>query len=206
MKAFEQSLEQLKVSAAPKPKFAFKRKQAAPVVAILASPSTPVEQKAVASEPLHPSSTSTDSSTLSSARALTGHRAAYLTASSLPTSSLSGSEVTISDIDHCIIDLLPDGRDGLLPSGRDSESITAIHVKNVKNSLLLLPIMSGSAILYDVQNSILVIGCHQVSFFFCLHLRSTLNISRPVPNALLSQSRCLPLHPIQPGHRALYQD
>ncbi|KAH8097097.1 tubulin binding cofactor C-domain-containing protein, partial [Cristinia sonorae] len=154
VKGFEQSLEQLRVSAAPKSKFAFKRKTATGQ----SNPKTTPQ-----------AATPTTTAAPSDVRALTGHTGVYLTSSSLPaSSSLSGSQLTISDIDRCIIDLR---------SSQDDDTLTAMHMKNVKNSILLLPLLSGSVILLDLHNTILVVGCHQFRMHSSTHVNVYLSIS-----------------------------
>ncbi|THH31831.1 hypothetical protein EUX98_g2345 [Antrodiella citrinella] len=165
VKSFEHSLEQLRVSAAPKPKFAFKRKAATP-----ATNQTVSDAKKPG--PATADLPSTASTIASNARALSNHTGQYLTSSSLPvSSSTAGSELTISDIDHCIVDLVSN-------QGEGSNAITAVHVKNVKRSVLLLPSMSGSAILHDVENTVLAIGCHQ----FRMHTSSHVDVYLSIPS------------------------
>ncbi|TCD63589.1 hypothetical protein EIP91_005197 [Steccherinum ochraceum] len=165
VKNFEQSLDQLRTASAPKPKFAFKRKQAAP-----SSGQTTPSTKPPLTSPNAASSTSTTIS--NNARSLSGHSGAYLGPTSLPaSSSASGSELTISDVDNCIINLFPTSSEG-------ADVISALHVKNVKRSVLLLPVMSGSAILHDVQDTVLVIGCHQ----FRMHTSSHVDVYLSIPS------------------------
>jgi len=80
---------------------------------------------------------------------------AYLTISSLPT-HLQQSDLSLSDLNDCIVNLLPHS------SGGDSLKISALHARNLKNCVVLLPSVDGSALLENVSGSIIVLGCHQV--------------------------------------------
>jgi len=45
--------------------------------------------------------------------------------------------------------------------GSKQHDISALHIRNVKNSILLLPALEGSVILHDLLNCIVVVKCHQ---------------------------------------------
>lgn len=160
LKELEESLDKLRTVSAAKPKFAFKRKahkpQASPQdpSAILQS-SSGVLIPSVA-EPLQGKDVPVSSSlTLSSY----SHKYLRLTSISLPTSS--ASDLTISDLDHCVVNLLAATTDGHAPF-----AITALHIRNIRNSILILPRIEGSALLHDLSSCIVVLGCHQV--LYCL--------------------------------------
>ena len=49
---------------------------------------------------------------------------------------------------------------------------TAVHIRNVINCVLLLPVIKGSILLYDLQRCVVVIpGCHQVRYSLLSALR-----------------------------------
>jgi hypothetical protein len=73
------------------------------------------------------------------------------------------SDLTISDLNNCIVNLLPDASGG--HSSRDSSlKISALHIRNLTDTVLLLPIIQGSVLLHDLRRCVVVAGCHQVRF------------------------------------------
>jgi hypothetical protein len=70
---------------------------------------------------------------------------------------MDSSNVTLQGLDHCIVDLRSSFDNNL------RRPITAVHAQDVKNSVLLLPKLSGSIIMYDIQNCVIVVECQQVS-------------------------------------------
>ena len=91
---------------------------------------------------------------------ISGRSHAFLDMSVLP-ASVTATDLSISELDHCVVYMLP------RPSLKDNMSmrnvkITALHVRDVKNSVLIMPIIEGSALLHDISRSTLVLGCHQV--------------------------------------------
>lgn len=91
---------------------------------------------------------------------LSGHTNSYLTLSSLSSPWTSASDLTISDLDHCVVNLIP-------PTTSQSSTIgttlTALHVRNLSNTVLILPIITGSALLHDMKNCVIILGSRQVS-------------------------------------------
>lgn len=139
----EKRLNELRSAAIPKPKFAFKRTSGA-----TSSPTPP-------KVPTTPSAVSTSSLPPSSHSFISTRSYSYLTIESLVDPS-STSDLTISDLDHCILNLLP-------VADRPGPRISAIHLRRITNSVLLLPIIDGSVLVYDLSRCVIVIGCHQVS-------------------------------------------
>ncbi|KAJ3476057.1 hypothetical protein NLI96_g11423 [Meripilus lineatus] len=191
LKGLEQSIEQLRASAVQKPKFSFKRKAAA-----ASSPApTPVTQAKVATvtaavEVKDLPSTSTN-------RVLSDRSKEYLTWSSIPNSTSSISDLTISDLDQCIVNFTssPKPDEGSSDQG-ESESqhkITALHIRNITNSILIFPPIEGSALLHDLKQCTIVLGCHQVSSnslifsthppcTFRMHSSSRINVYLSIPS------------------------
>lgn len=134
------------MSSLSKPKFSFKRK--------VVTPSTILPT--IAKEPLKSIGTTDQPS--STHLILSSRSQSFLTRSSLPEHS-SQTNLSIFDLDHCIVDLL--GKDSEVAS-KDDLSISALHVRNLSNCVLLLPIIEGSALLHDMSNCTIVLGCHQV--------------------------------------------
>ncbi|KAF9647108.1 TBCC-domain-containing protein [Thelephora ganbajun] len=147
LKSWEQALEKLQTnqtSAGTKPKFAFKRKDK------LDKP-TPD-----ASEVKAPTPAETISRLPTSHLSLTSKSGCLLTFTSLPdTSSIPiDSELIIANLDNCIVDLMEGDSATMTP--------TAVHIRNVTNCVLLLPVIKGSILLHDLQRCVVVIsGCHQ---------------------------------------------
>ncbi|KAF9557807.1 TBCC-domain-containing protein [Agrocybe pediades] len=148
LKSFEKSIEELRVSTAPKSKFAFKRKQ--PQNSSSTPPPTSSKNAAQAADaPLSSSSTMSSSNLV-----LFSHSYKYLTRHSLPEHPQQ-TDLSVSDLDHCIVDLLP-ASDGETPI-----VISALHARNLSNCIILLPSIEGSALLHDLSQCIIVLGSHQ---------------------------------------------
>jgi len=140
LKTLEKSMEDFRVASAAAPNFSFKRKPAKP---------KPTVEHALA---VAPSFTKSQVTAIESRTALAGFSHRYLTILDVCCPD-SPAEVSISDLDNCIVNLLP--------SDKDQTEITAFHVQRVSRSVIVLPQTSGSIILHDVSNCVLVIGCHQ---------------------------------------------
>jgi tubulin-specific chaperone C len=189
----------------PKAKFAFKRK--APVAgasspqASIVLPTLPSTGKMTAQALLIPQ-TSTSNLTLSS------RSFEYITLESLSNSILQ-RDLSISDLDHCIVNLIP----STLPVKGDDPApgivtpmdISAIHVRNITDTVLLFPQIAGSVLLHDVSRCTLVLGCHQVRLSDAC---ASPKVSEPfltiVPNAHLEQGGRISLHTLQSSPRALF--
>ncbi|KDQ49108.1 hypothetical protein JAAARDRAFT_201129 [Jaapia argillacea MUCL 33604] len=172
--ALEQQLEELRASSAPKPKFSFKRKtpQSSPQSLTPAPPTPPPFRTTVAPVPLSvpPASTSLTISSRSYA---------FLSYSSLPIPStlpVQSSDLTISDLDHCIVNLLPP-----LPSKNPTSNgltFSALHIRNITNSILLLPMLQGSVLLHDMKRCVVVVGCHQ----YRMHASESVDVYLCIPS------------------------
>ncbi|EKM77483.1 hypothetical protein AGABI1DRAFT_130184 [Agaricus bisporus var. burnettii JB137-S8] len=161
VKTLEKSIDDLRVSSLSKPKFSFKRK--------VVTPSTILPT--IAKEPLKSIGTTDQPS--STHLILSSRSESFLTRSSLPEHS-SQTNLSIFDLDHCIVDLL--GKDSVLAS-KDDLSISALHVRNLSNCVLLLPIIEGSALLHDMFNCTIVLGCHQFRMHTSKNIDVLLSIS-----------------------------
>ena len=148
LKSWEQALGKLQTnqsSTGTKPKFAFKRKEKSK-----APTSDPPEVKA--SIPAE-----TINRLPASHLSLTSKSGCLLTFTSLPGASSIpiDSELIITNLSSCIVDLMKSDRTALAP--------TAVHVGNLTSCVLLLPVIKGSVLLRDIQRCVVVIpGCHQV--------------------------------------------
>lgn len=141
----------------PKTKFAFKRRPPAPAAATSASESpVPTAVPAASSPPPHtPASTNL---------ILSSHTLRYLSRNSLP-SAPHASDLTISDLNKCIVNLFPDTSGGESAPGSSHTELSALHVRNLTDTILLLPDVQGSVLLHDLHRCIVVVGCHQVLAF-----------------------------------------
>ena len=169
VKSIEGKIEDFRTAAKPKSRFAFKRRVAADPVAsppiastTLGTPSasnesavgSPSEGKT--SHPPNPESVS-----LPKGLELSIHSKRYLTWADLPQSVTpdSAPDLAISNLNRCIVNLLPQ---------TDSRSkFSALHIRDLSDCVLLLPLNEGSALIHDVKNCVLVLGCHQVRLLTC---------------------------------------
>jgi len=108
----------------------------------------------------------------------------YVTSQSLAFSSLQ-QHLTISDLDHCVVNLIPStivttgGADGPKAHGlTTSLDISAIHVRNLTDTVLLLPPINGSVLLHDLARCTLVLGCHQ----FRMHTSNNVDVFLAIPS------------------------
>ncbi|KAF8337065.1 tubulin binding cofactor C-domain-containing protein [Cantharellus anzutake] len=71
------------------------------------------------------------------------------------------TSLLISHIDSCIINLLPRASTNVEPAP-ESLPITIVHVRNIRRTVLILPKISGSVLLHDCHDSLVVIDCQQM--------------------------------------------
>lgn len=156
LKDIETSLEKLRTAAAPKPKFAFKRK---------ANPSAASTSASSMKQSTLPVKLAENTSAFTGV-VISGRNHEFLDLSALP-GSATATDLSISDLDHCVVYMLPGpSLDGNAPAR--NVKITALHVRDVKNSVLIMPIVEGSALLHDLSRCTLALGCHQVRSFLPL--------------------------------------
>nr|GAT44397.1 predicted protein [Mycena chlorophos] len=151
VKELEKSLEELR-ALVPKSKFAFKRKTATAATASTQSVPPTLLPLPNAAGPARETSTN---------MILSSHTRRYLTHDALPLKTSPTSDLTISDLNHCIVNLLgPELR------------ISALHIRNLVDTVLLLPSIAGSVLLHDLRRCIVVVACHQ----FRMHTSSVVDI------------------------------
>jgi hypothetical protein len=142
----------------PKSKFAYKSKEK------MANDSDLVSEVR-ADTPSSASMFTTPDALPSTHLALSSQSNCHLTLESLPKTLFSTREadLTISDLNGCIVNLLPryTGQNVSL-NGSGTLDISALHVRNLKNTLLLLPEIKGSILLHFLTRCVVVVGCHQV--------------------------------------------
>ncbi|KAL7284727.1 hypothetical protein ACG7TL_002033 [Trametes sanguinea] len=156
LKDVEAQLEALRTATAPKAKFSFKRK---------AKPTAPTTTSAPPSHEAPPpsneataASTSSESQSRTSGLNLSGHEQSYLTVSSLSSPWSAASDLTISDLTNCIVNLVHSEAN---PGTSPDLTFTALHARNITNSVLILPVVSGSALLHDLKNCVIALGSRQ---------------------------------------------
>ena len=144
----------------PKSKFAFKRRPAAAVAATnFDNPSS--EPRSTQTPPPLQTQNAPSSLAASTHLSLSSHSHRYLTREDLP-SHPAQSDLSISDLDHCIVNLLPSASSPS-SSGIDTPLIiSALHARNLSDCVVLLPGVDGSALIHDLERCVVVLGCHQV--------------------------------------------
>ncbi|KAH8112334.1 tubulin binding cofactor C-domain-containing protein [Phellopilus nigrolimitatus] len=210
LQELETRLEALRVKAAPKGKFAFRRKAAAPT--------TSTSTTFAARKPDQPEEPAPVSQTPNLALASTSYQ--YLTPASfsLPTYSSSSSEskaerrntdFTLASLDHCVVNLLP------VKQGEHDLDITAVHIHDVKDSLVLLGRVRGSVLAHNLERCTVVVACHQLrvhssrSTRFYLHVASHAIIEDCANLAFTGYPIAFPLPPdvrAQPSTHHAVQD
>ncbi|KAF8916661.1 tubulin binding cofactor C-domain-containing protein [Mucidula mucida] len=135
LKSIGSLLESLRKASQPVSKFAFKRKPAAPRA-------TPV----VCEEASAPTSSTVASPSSSYLVAIASLANQVVAIDSAPTTA---KDLTISDLTNCVVNLL------------DHTSISAVHVRNVRNTVILLPLIQSTIMMHDMENCIITVGCHQ---------------------------------------------
>ena len=145
LKALEISIESFRASI-PKTKFVFKRR---PQMQPQNQTSVPLTTASQSPGNAKPTIAATSHSLLISSQSNN-----YITRSSV---GFEQTDLVICELDHCIVDLLRPSR------GASNElKVSALHVRNLTRCVLLLPPVAGSALLQDLTDCTLVLGCHQV--------------------------------------------
>ncbi|KAG5639734.1 hypothetical protein H0H81_000014 [Sphagnurus paluster] len=145
LKALEKSLGELRSKSKPKSKFAFKRKSPATHPPVSPVPSSVAQIRTTVS-PEAPTTNMT----------LSSRSRQYLTLDSLPKST-SREDLAISHLDHCIVNLIPSqDKDARAPHPR--LDISTVHVRNLKDTVLIIPPIDGSILLHDLTRCTIVIG------------------------------------------------
>ncbi|KAF9515906.1 hypothetical protein BS47DRAFT_1341508 [Hydnum rufescens UP504] len=87
--------------------------------------------------------------------------------SPLETTTITEPNVpSASHLDSCVVDLVPtlsSAPEAAATSDKSSFQITALHIRSLKNTILLAPVIPGSVLVHDCENCIIAVGCHQVA-------------------------------------------
>lgn len=157
LKTLEASVESLR-SSVPKSRFTFKRKLQVP---------PEFQQTPTSSDSATSSSKDTEVPPTSSfSVTLSSQTDKYLTHESFSNYS-EPTNLVISDLDTCVVDLLSPGT-----TSRDLPKISALHGRNLRNCVLLLPFIEGSALFHDLVHCTIILACHQVGHDFVNHSQS----------------------------------
>jgi len=144
LKALEIAIESFRASI-PKAKFVFKRRPQAQPQNQTVVPLTTASQSPGNAKPTIPAT--------SCSLVISSQSNNYITRSSVG----EWTDLVISELDNCIVDLLAPSR------GVSNElKASALHVRNLTRCVLLLPPVAGSALLHDLTDCTVVLGCHQV--------------------------------------------
>ncbi|KAF9974221.1 hypothetical protein BGZ73_002407 [Actinomortierella ambigua] len=154
IKAMSERLSQLRVKLVPKQKFSFKSRKTGASVSSSPSPTpassaaaTPASM-AVDSPALSPNKSAVDESLFMKFENRSNE---HLFIGDLPHTTNDGhaKDVALTNLTDCTINLVH-----TIPLG-------AIHVRNLKRCILVIPPVSGSILLHDCQGCTLIGACHQ---------------------------------------------
>lgn len=166
-RTLEELFDAQRAAAAPKPRFAFKRR--VPVTPDANPPSTTIPAAGAAVESPISSSTperltpfscisaDSDAITLSSL----SHRYITLASLPIPTSSTSSYALTLRSLTSCIIDLRPPSSSSPQPQS-PRITLSALHATDLTSCILLAPSIRGSALLHSLDACVVGIGAWQV--------------------------------------------
>lgn len=146
----------MRSSTAGKTKFAFKRKVKIPAPASAETATPPAQTNALAI-PTTPIS--------SASRTISNHSNSYLSRSCLsgPSSSTNHIEVSIIGVSNSVLNLLTTTNESTLSA--NTVSLSALHIRDIQNSILILGSVDGSIMLHNLTNCVVVAGCHQVRLY-----------------------------------------
>lgn len=133
-------------------RFSFKKRQAA---------SRPLPAAVVTAEPSSQEPSSSQASILS----FSSRTNEILT---VDLSDVCARDVTLSDLAYCVVNLIAPSK----------LTISAVHAQNLRNVVLLLPMIQSSIMLHDLDNCVVVVGCHQ----FRMHTSRTVDVYLSIPS------------------------
>ncbi|KAG8906362.1 hypothetical protein FRB99_007046 [Tulasnella sp. 403] len=164
VKDLETAVEGLR-SKIPKARFAFKRKQPIAGESSQATSTT-------ATPP--PESTNAQGGVADISRSASSRQLAYISARDIFEGQQSASsDVTLSSLDTCIVNLVPSGN-----KQDPNTTVTALYARQLNRCLVLLGDVQGSVRFEDCVNCVVVLGCHQFRMEKCrrtdayIHVRS----------------------------------
>ncbi|KAF8480057.1 tubulin binding cofactor C-domain-containing protein [Russula ochroleuca] len=170
MDVLEQTLEEIRSASLPKTKFTFKRKTNKPPVS--AAPTQLPSSDELGKRDDLPGT--------SDFHKLSSHSHCRLSIRSISTFGTGPplSDLTISDLDHCIVDLRATAE---TVSRQSQLSLTALHIHDLKETVLILPNVEGSVLLHNLYRCTVIVACHQFRMHSSMHVRVYLSaMSNPV--------------------------
>ncbi|KAG7442799.1 TBCC-domain-containing protein [Guyanagaster necrorhizus] len=154
LKSIEAALEGLRKASKPVSRFSFKKQASF-------NHSHPLPTTTVAVEPISQEPSPSQASMLNFSS-----RSNELFTVDL--SDLSARDVMLSDLANCVVNLIS-------PS---ELTISVVHAQNLRNVVLLLPMIQSSIMLHDLDNCVVVVGCHQ----FRMHTSRTVDVYLSIPS------------------------
>lgn len=155
IKILEDILEDLRRKWMPRPRFAFRSKPNTDGVTSL-SPVIELEDN-------RSDFTSMDSKTPGNTSEIMFPRSYQF----LDTSSFLSDNhhnLTIADLDHCIVNFFPNSTNSEKDSSKEHISqlgIFALHIRSITDTVLVLPPVHGSVLVHNLARCTLVVKCHQ---------------------------------------------
>ncbi|GAN10602.1 tubulin-specific chaperone c protein [Mucor ambiguus] len=163
LKELSETLERNKAELTPKAKFSFKSRKKKPSAPEISNTSS-TSQAPLASK---------DGDILSEATVLFKDKEdAVLTLSDANKSSANDKsiDILISNVKNCVVILQENGI-----------QISAVHIKNIENSVVYCGEIEGSVLMYGLKNSVLFAGCHQFRMHEARNVDMMLHVtSRPI--------------------------
>jgi len=158
--SLEQGLEEVRSASVPKTKFTFKRKIDNPQPS--AAPPLPPSSR-IANE-LGEGGAVPGTSTFNK---LSSHSHCRLSLRSILTlgAGTSSFDLTISDLDRCIVDLFDVAQAETVPR-RQQLCLTALHARDLRETVLILPNVKGSVLLHSLRRCTVIVACHQAGILF----------------------------------------
>lgn len=189
LEAVQKGLNEFAAKAAPKPKFAFKRRTAPPPPPLPASDSTPPSPPPplVVSRPAATDGGSGGGGAPANALTLANQSRAYLSRADLPNRRTSTDPTTptsqclaLTALSECVVNLLEpttategedgDGSSDARPAATSTSppAYSAIYLSDLRDSLVLLPenARQGSVLVQNCLGCVVVLGGHQVRRHF----------------------------------------
>ncbi len=170
--SLEQSLEETRTASLPKKKFAFKRGADRP--SLSAAPTSPPSSQAIPPQPERDHLAAAPSTF----RKISAHSNCRISLQSLPTfKDDTASDLTISDLSRCIVDLCSPAK----TTSPHQLSLTALHIRDLKDTILILPNVKGSVLLHNLHTCTVIAACHQARIPLS-DIRDCSYLLHPVPH------------------------
>ncbi|KAI0317982.1 tubulin binding cofactor C-domain-containing protein [Amylostereum chailletii] len=159
MTMLEGMLEEFRSSSTTKLKFAFKRKTQKPAAQSDNPQTQTLGSQARTSTELSSAPPTSDPSMF---RTLSSHSHKYLKLTSLPPpppseAGPSQTDLTIADMRSCIIDLCSSSTSS---NSNEPFFFTALHIRDITDSVLVLPPVRGSVLLHNITRSVVAFRMH----------------------------------------------